>query len=364
MGTGALATLPAVQATQHWLVLHGGPGSGAHAALLAPFAFAPSAANAAMPSAPLPGLAVTAWAPHQRGSAPVAARRAQRVSLGALVRDLEALREALGLEKWRVLGGSWGAGLALAYASRYPQAVQRLVLRGSFMAGSADVWALLRCVPAWQRQRLRALGLAWPNSRQQVWPWLRQLRQCLDGAAAPPLRQQLTRAWVQAEASSALRGAARALRHAAQSRLQAQPDLPIAQFRAAHQSLRHDQRQHLARGAAQAPQSAAAQRRAQARVQAQVHLLGSSVSRQLRESLRALHQTAYARPAAAPPLSLLHGRFDAVCSPRNLRHLLPLASGTPAQAGPNQRLVAGHLGSEPAIALALRHAVQGQVDGG
>jgi len=37
-----------------------------------------------------------------------------------LVADMEKLREALGVEKWVVFGGSWGSTLALAYAITYP----------------------------------------------------------------------------------------------------------------------------------------------------------------------------------------------------------------------------------------------------
>jgi proline iminopeptidase len=41
--------------------------------------------------------------------------------------DLEAFREALGLEHWTVLGHSWGADLGLAYALTYPEKIQHLV---------------------------------------------------------------------------------------------------------------------------------------------------------------------------------------------------------------------------------------------
>ncbi|MFF0149576.1 prolyl aminopeptidase [Amycolatopsis sulphurea] len=47
-----------------------------------------------------------------------------------LVADLERLREARGIEKWQMLGGSWGCVLALAYAEMYPDRVSELVLRG------------------------------------------------------------------------------------------------------------------------------------------------------------------------------------------------------------------------------------------
>ena len=49
-----------------------------------------------------------------------------------LVGDLERLREARGIERWQVLGGSWGSALALAYAEQYPERVTELILRGVF----------------------------------------------------------------------------------------------------------------------------------------------------------------------------------------------------------------------------------------
>jgi proline iminopeptidase len=49
-----------------------------------------------------------------------------------LVADIEALREHLGINKWLVLGGSWGSTLALAYAQTHPDRVTELILRGVF----------------------------------------------------------------------------------------------------------------------------------------------------------------------------------------------------------------------------------------
>lgn len=57
---------------------------------------------------------------------------------GALVEDIERLREHLGIERWLVFGGSWGAPLALAYAAKYPQRTSGLVLRGIYLTGRAD----------------------------------------------------------------------------------------------------------------------------------------------------------------------------------------------------------------------------------
>jgi proline iminopeptidase len=45
-----------------------------------------------------------------------------------LVRDLEALREHLGIDRWLLAGGSWGSALALAYAERHPARVSAIVL--------------------------------------------------------------------------------------------------------------------------------------------------------------------------------------------------------------------------------------------
>jgi proline iminopeptidase len=45
-----------------------------------------------------------------------------------LIRDIEQLRNHLGIERWLVFGGSWGATLGLAYAEQHPGAVSEIVL--------------------------------------------------------------------------------------------------------------------------------------------------------------------------------------------------------------------------------------------
>jgi proline iminopeptidase len=47
-----------------------------------------------------------------------------------LLADVEALREQLGIERWLVLGGSWGSTLALAYAEAHTERVTELILFG------------------------------------------------------------------------------------------------------------------------------------------------------------------------------------------------------------------------------------------
>jgi proline iminopeptidase len=56
-----------------------------------------------------------------------------------LVADMERLREALGIERWQVLGGSWGSTLALAYAETYPERVSNLILRSVFLLRQAEL---------------------------------------------------------------------------------------------------------------------------------------------------------------------------------------------------------------------------------
>ncbi len=51
-----------------------------------------------------------------------------------LVRDIEKIRAGLGIDRWAVFGGSWGATLSLIYAQAHPEATAFLALRGVFLA--------------------------------------------------------------------------------------------------------------------------------------------------------------------------------------------------------------------------------------
>lgn len=51
-----------------------------------------------------------------------------------LVTDIEQIRVLLGIDKWIVFGGSWGATLSLIYAQTHPSRALALVLRGVFLA--------------------------------------------------------------------------------------------------------------------------------------------------------------------------------------------------------------------------------------
>jgi proline iminopeptidase len=76
-----------------------------------------------------------------------------------LIADIERLREHLNVQRWLVLGGSWGSALALAYAERFPAHVTELVLFGVTTGRRAEFdWlfrdGLRRFFPAeWERRR-------------------------------------------------------------------------------------------------------------------------------------------------------------------------------------------------------------------
>ncbi len=58
-----------------------------------------------------------------------------------LVDDIELIRQTLGIERWVVFGGSWGATLALIYGITHPDRCAHLVLRGVFTMTQAElVW--------------------------------------------------------------------------------------------------------------------------------------------------------------------------------------------------------------------------------
>ncbi len=56
-----------------------------------------------------------------------------------LIADIERIRAELGIARWMVFGGSWGATLSLAYAQAHPERVAYLILRGVFMGTQAEL---------------------------------------------------------------------------------------------------------------------------------------------------------------------------------------------------------------------------------
>jgi proline iminopeptidase len=56
-----------------------------------------------------------------------------------LIDDIEAIRRRVGVDRWAVFGGSWGAALGLLYAEAHPRRVTALLLRGVFLMTSAEL---------------------------------------------------------------------------------------------------------------------------------------------------------------------------------------------------------------------------------
>ncbi|WP_432448559.1 prolyl aminopeptidase [Aliiroseovarius marinus] len=56
-----------------------------------------------------------------------------------LVRDIEQIRITLGIDRWAVFGGSWGATLGLIYSQAHPNRVAYLILRGVFLATRSEL---------------------------------------------------------------------------------------------------------------------------------------------------------------------------------------------------------------------------------
>ncbi len=75
-----------------------------------------------------------------------------------LIADIELLRRHLGIERWLLLGGSWGTTLALAYAEQHPDRVTEMVLEGIATTTEAEVDWITRGIgaffpDAWARFR-------------------------------------------------------------------------------------------------------------------------------------------------------------------------------------------------------------------
>ena len=83
--------------------------------------------------------------PDQRGAGRSTwTNRLEANTTAHLVGDLERIRAELGIARWFVVGGSWGATLALAYAEAHPERVTAMVLRAIFLGTPEEVqWAFV-----------------------------------------------------------------------------------------------------------------------------------------------------------------------------------------------------------------------------
>lgn len=56
-----------------------------------------------------------------------------------LIADMEVIRKHLKVDKWMLLGGSWGATLSLIYAQAFPERVCGLILHGILLCRNKDL---------------------------------------------------------------------------------------------------------------------------------------------------------------------------------------------------------------------------------
>ena len=159
------------------LILHGGPGSGC-SPLMAGF-FDPERYRLILLD--------------QRGagkSLPVGS--CEENTTPALIDDIEFLRRNLGIDRWLVMGGSWGATLGILYAAAHPGQLSGLLLRNPFLARTADLdWffggARLHHPEAWRHWA--ALGA--PEAPGAMLHWLTE---CFRSAPPSALAAYVT-AW-------------------------------------------------------------------------------------------------------------------------------------------------------------------------
>lgn len=134
------------------IFLHGGPGSGAqhaHRTLFDPDSF-------------------HAILYDQRGagrSHPYLATNANTTQ--HLVADIERIRAHFGIEKWFVVGGSWGSTLAVAYAEAHPERVAGLVIRAVFLGTRAEFqWAFVDAPKIFRPELYQSVIRLLPASEQ------------------------------------------------------------------------------------------------------------------------------------------------------------------------------------------------------
>jgi proline iminopeptidase len=163
------------------LVLHGGPGSGL-SPLLQRF-FDPARFR-------IIGI-------DQRGAGRSQPRGSTAHNTTAeLLEDLRRVRAHLGIARWLVVGGSWGATLALAHALDEPDAVAALLLRAVFVPSAEDIAAFFqdtagRASAAWTR--FAAVALA--SERDDMLGFLHRCLQADPAQGIGERRRELALAW-------------------------------------------------------------------------------------------------------------------------------------------------------------------------
>lgn len=176
------------------LLVHGGPGSG----------FQPRSRGVADPER----YRITIFDQRNCGrSRPHASDPAADMSRNTtqlLIRDMEQLREHLGVDKWLVRGASWGSTLGLAYAEAHPDRVSGMLLVAVTTTRRQELNWLYRgggqfYPEAWERFRDFAGGTGRFHSPRDTEPPIEELLSVYAGMmedADPDVRARAAAAWL------------------------------------------------------------------------------------------------------------------------------------------------------------------------
>ena len=120
-------------------------------------------------------------------------------TLPHLIADMEAIREKFGFERWMIVGGSWGATLALAYAQAHPDRVSGIVLRATFLGTRSrkSKNAFPRCAAAVLSRPVRRLHQRAAAEDERAQPLDAYFRRILD--PDPAVHGPAARAWGETE---------------------------------------------------------------------------------------------------------------------------------------------------------------------
>lgn len=173
--TGRADGIPAVY-------LHGGPGSGCQPAHRRLFDTA----------------RYRAVLFDQRGAGRSTPHRSRLANTtGHLIADMEAIRTTLGIERWLIVGGSWGSTLALAYAQAHPERVIGMVLRATFLGMREELeWAFGTAMSHFY-PRLRDDFISILDPEERAHPLQAYWRRILD--PDPDIHRPAAWAWHDAE---------------------------------------------------------------------------------------------------------------------------------------------------------------------
>lgn len=315
------------------VVLHGGPGSGTQPSVLDWFDLATQRVILFDQRG--------AGRSHPQG-------RLQANDSARLVADIELIRETLGIQRWMVVGGSWGATLALLYAERHAERISAMVLRGSFLASERELQWFFQSLRAMVPDGWAQLTAGWDEkAKTRVLPTLAAALLRNDDGASSGISSGISSGAASAAASEAAMDAALRWGRYEGAVMQAMAGKLGTSMSGGDRAANTGSGAGTAKEAGASDGDAASRQRALNKYRLQAHYLtqGCFTSEaQLLAAAARLQDT---------PVVLVHGTHDLVCPPENALRL--------QQAMPHARLhwveKGGHTPADPGIAAALKQAI-------